>query len=89
MVVCIFFFFFFLIFSLFCEFDDICVMIYIVGPCIAVVGDASLQEFLDSYLQFRSRWYDFPRHGSKGMVAGLIVGELELSRRVFMLLYRL
>ncbi|KAH9607297.1 hypothetical protein KSS87_004812, partial [Heliosperma pusillum] len=54
-----------------------------------VATDASLHEFLDSFLQFRSRWYDFPCHGAKGVVAGVIVGDLELSRRVFMVLYRI
>ncbi|KAG9440451.1 hypothetical protein H6P81_020616 [Aristolochia fimbriata] len=54
-----------------------------------VANDSSLHEFLDSYLQFRSRWYDFPHHGVKGTVAGVIVGEFELSRRVFMVLYRI
>ncbi|KAB2045028.1 hypothetical protein ES319_D01G133100v1 [Gossypium barbadense] len=54
-----------------------------------VAGDTSLHEFLDSFLQFRSRWYDFPHRGVKGIVAGVIVGEFELSRRVFMMLYRI
>jgi len=54
-----------------------------------VASDASLHDFLDSFLQFRSRWYDFPFHGVKGIVAGVIVGELELCRRVFMVLYRM
>ncbi|XP_042493492.1 activating signal cointegrator 1 complex subunit 2-like isoform X2 [Macadamia integrifolia] len=54
-----------------------------------VASDASLHDFLDSYLQFRNRWYDFPHRGAKGIVAGVIVGELELSRRVFMALYRI
>ncbi|XP_074273289.1 uncharacterized protein LOC141596915 [Silene latifolia] len=54
-----------------------------------VATDASLHEFLDSFLQFRNRWYDFPCHGAKGVVAGVIVGDLELSRRVFMVLYRI
>ncbi|KAK8369757.1 hypothetical protein V6Z11_A01G131500 [Gossypium hirsutum] len=54
-----------------------------------VAGDTSLHEFLDSFLQFRSRWYDFPHRGVKGIVAGIIVGESELSRRVFMMLYRI
>ncbi|XP_077215326.1 ubiquitin system component Cue protein [Tasmannia lanceolata] len=54
-----------------------------------VAGDGTLHEFLDSYLQFRSRWYDFPHHGVKGIVAGVIVEEFELSRRVFMILYRI
>ncbi|KAL5559163.1 hypothetical protein UlMin_035374 [Ulmus minor] len=54
-----------------------------------VASDTSLHEFLDSFLQFRSRWYDFPYHGAREMVAGVIVGEIELSRRVFMVLYRI
>lgn len=54
-----------------------------------VANDGSLHSFLDSYLQFRNRWYDFPLHGVKGIVAGVIVGEFELSRRVFMVLYRM
>lgn len=55
----------------------------------SVAGDSSLHEFLDSFLKFRSRWYDFPHHGAKGIVAGVIVGELELCHRVFMVLYRM
>ncbi|XP_062076535.1 uncharacterized protein LOC133781519 [Humulus lupulus] len=54
-----------------------------------VAMDTSLHDFLDSFLQFRSRWYDFPHHGAKGTVAGVIVGEYDLSRRVFMVLYRI
>ncbi|KAK6938583.1 Ubiquitin system component CUE [Dillenia turbinata] len=54
-----------------------------------VARDASLHDFLDSFLKFRSRWYDFPHRGAKGIVAGVIVGEIELSRRVFMVLYRI
>ncbi|KAJ0025677.1 hypothetical protein Pint_08654 [Pistacia integerrima] len=54
-----------------------------------VASDASLHDFLDSFLKFRSRWYDFPYRGVKGIVAGVIVGEFELSRRVFMLFYRI
>ncbi|KAF9621202.1 hypothetical protein IFM89_016696 [Coptis chinensis] len=55
-----------------------------------VASDTSLHEFLDSFLQFRKRWYDYPHHGTKGgLVAGVIVGELELCRRVFMALYRI
>lgn len=54
-----------------------------------VASDNSLHEFLDSFLKYRSRWYDFPYRGAKGIVAGVIVGELELSRRVFMVLYRI
>ncbi|XP_073105142.1 uncharacterized protein [Elaeis guineensis] len=54
-----------------------------------VATNDSLHEFLDSYLQFRHRWYDFPHRGARGTVAGVIVGELELCRRVFMVLYRI
>ncbi|KAM6581756.1 hypothetical protein CsatA_005530 [Cannabis sativa] len=54
-----------------------------------VALDTSLRDFLDSFLQFRSRWYDFPHHGVKGTVAGVIVGEYDLSRRVFMVFYRI
>ncbi|KAK2985619.1 hypothetical protein RJ640_006882 [Escallonia rubra] len=51
--------------------------------------DTSLHAFLESFLKFKSRWYDFPYRGARGIVAGVIVGEFELSRRVFMLLYRI
>ncbi|KAI3958937.1 hypothetical protein MKX01_023613 [Papaver californicum] len=54
-----------------------------------VASDTSLHEFLDSFLKFRNRWYDFQHHGAKGIMAGVIVGEFELSRRVFMVLYRI
>ncbi|ONK60012.1 uncharacterized protein A4U43_C08F13280 [Asparagus officinalis] len=54
-----------------------------------VAKNESLHEFLDSYLQYRHRWYDFPHRGAKGIVAGVIVGEAELCRRVFMILYRM
>ncbi|KAE8788428.1 Activating signal cointegrator 1 complex subunit 2 [Hordeum vulgare] len=54
-----------------------------------VAQNGSLHAFLDSYLQFRHRWYDLPHRGPRGTVAGLIVGELELCRRVFMVLYRI
>ncbi|XVF64177.1 hypothetical protein PTKIN_Ptkin09bG0147100 [Pterospermum kingtungense] len=54
-----------------------------------VAIDTSLHQFLDSFLQFRSRWYDFPHRGVKGIVAGVIVGDFELSRHVFMVLYRI
>ncbi|CAK8568363.1 unnamed protein product [Lathyrus sativus] len=54
-----------------------------------VAGDTSLHEFLNSFLQFRSRWYDFPHRGTRGIVAGVIFGEHDLSRRVFMVLYRM
>lgn len=51
--------------------------------------DESLYAFLESFLKFRCRWYDFPYHGVQGIVAGVIVDEFELCRRVFMVLYRL
>ncbi|KAI8003317.1 Activating signal cointegrator 1 complex subunit 2 [Camellia lanceoleosa] len=54
-----------------------------------VASDHSLHNFLESFLQFRSRWYDFPYRGVKGIVAGVIVGEFELSRRLFVVLYRI
>ncbi|KAA8537847.1 hypothetical protein F0562_027573 [Nyssa sinensis] len=54
-----------------------------------VANDFSLHEFLESFLKVRSRWYDFPHRGAKGIVAGVIVGEFELSKRVFMVLYRI
>ncbi|CAM8980203.1 unnamed protein product [Rhodiola kirilowii] len=54
-----------------------------------VASDTSLHNFLDSFLQFRHRWYDFPQHKAKGLVAGVIVGEADLSRRVLMVLYRI
>ncbi|OEL22334.1 hypothetical protein BAE44_0016648 [Dichanthelium oligosanthes] len=54
-----------------------------------VAQNTSLHDFLYSYLQFRHRWYDLPHRGPKGAVAGLVVGELELCRRVFMVLYRI
>ncbi|XP_073305165.1 uncharacterized protein [Primulina huaijiensis] len=54
-----------------------------------VSTDESLYAFLESFLKFRSRWYDFPYHGVQGIVAGVIVDEFELCRRVFMVLYRL
>ncbi|KAG6514712.1 hypothetical protein ZIOFF_025082 [Zingiber officinale] len=54
-----------------------------------VARNDELLEFLDSYLQFRNRWYDFTHRGARGVVAGVIVGELELCRRVFMILYRM
>lgn len=54
-----------------------------------VAKNESLHQFLDSYLQFRSRWHDFPHRGSRGMVAGVIVGEADLCRRVFLALYRI
>ncbi|GJN30631.1 hypothetical protein PR202_gb18953 [Eleusine coracana subsp. coracana] len=58
-------------------------------PQFVLLKNTSLHDFLDSYLQFRHRWYDLPHRGPKGTVAGLVVGELELCRRVFMVLYRI
>ncbi|KAH9329848.1 hypothetical protein KI387_001956, partial [Taxus chinensis] len=55
----------------------------------AVATDDSLQDFLDSYLQFRKRWYDIPHYSHAGSMTGLVVGDQELSRRVFMVLYRM
>lgn len=54
-----------------------------------VASDSSLHAFIESFLKYRGRWYDFPYRGAKGMVAGAIIGEVELCRRVFMLLYRI
>ncbi|CAN4122569.1 unnamed protein product [Withania somnifera] len=54
-----------------------------------VASDSSLHSFLESFLKFRSRWYDFPYRGARGIVAGVIVGEFELCRRIFMVLYRI
>eukprot|EP01018_Ginkgo_biloba_P013506 Gb_29127 [translate_table: standard] len=56
---------------------------------ISVATDGSLHEFLDSYLRFRKRWYDLPDCRQSGSMAGLVVGDQELSRRVFMVLYRM
>ncbi|KAJ8541188.1 hypothetical protein K7X08_002004 [Anisodus acutangulus] len=54
-----------------------------------VASDSSLHSFLESFLKFRSRWYDFPYRGARGIVAGVVVGEFELCRRIFMVLYRI
>lgn len=51
--------------------------------------DNSIQESLDSYLQFRRRWHDSPVNGGGRLLAGIIVGDQELFRRVFMVLYRM
>lgn len=56
---------------------------------LVVARDDSLEEFLDSYLQFRKRWYDLYHCGQSGSMAGLVVGDQELCRRVFMVLYRM
>lgn len=54
-----------------------------------MASDESLRSFLESFLKFKSRWYDFPHRGAQGIVAGVVVGEMELYRRVFMVLYRM
>ncbi|CAA3017766.1 activating signal cointegrator 1 complex subunit 2 [Olea europaea subsp. europaea] len=54
-----------------------------------VASDVSLHDFLESFLKFRSRWYDFPYRGARGIAAGVIVCEFELCQRVFMVLYRI
>lgn len=54
-----------------------------------VATDDSLHEFLDSYLQFRKRWYDLPHRSRNGSMAGVVVGDQELSQRVFIVLYRM
>ncbi|KAJ3673977.1 hypothetical protein LUZ60_005969 [Juncus effusus] len=54
-----------------------------------VARNSSLHRFLDSYLKFRHRWYDLPYHGPKEAVAGIVVGEMDLCRRVFMILFRI
>ncbi|KAJ4767420.1 Activating signal cointegrator 1 complex subunit 2 [Rhynchospora pubera] len=54
-----------------------------------VARNTSLHTFLDSYLRSRYRWYDLPHGGPEGIVAGVVVGETNLCRRVFMVLYRM
>ncbi|EPS61490.1 hypothetical protein M569_13307, partial [Genlisea aurea] len=54
-----------------------------------VATDESLPVFLESFTRYRSRWYDFPHRGGRGKVAGVVLGEVELCRRIFMLFYRL
>ncbi|KAJ7540735.1 hypothetical protein O6H91_10G028400 [Diphasiastrum complanatum] len=54
-----------------------------------VANNRSLQEFLDSYLHFRRRWHDKPLSKATGAIDGVIVGDGDLSRRVFMILYRI
>ncbi|MQL95989.1 hypothetical protein Taro_028657, partial [Colocasia esculenta] len=54
-----------------------------------VASSDALHKSLDSYLQFRNRWYDFPHRGPRDTIAGIIIGEAELSRRVFMAFYRM
>ncbi|KAM2969806.1 hypothetical protein FF2_016856 [Malus domestica] len=40
-----------------------------------VASDKSLHEFLESFLQFRSRCYDFPHRGTNELVAGTSLGS--------------
>uniref|UniRef100_A0A7I4FKD2 CUE domain-containing protein n=1 Tax=Physcomitrium patens TaxID=3218 RepID=A0A7I4FKD2_PHYPA len=55
-----------------------------------VTMDESLDTFIDNYLHFRRRWYDSTAFiTSSKQTAGVIVGDGDLSRRVFMLLYRI
>ncbi|KAG0622488.1 hypothetical protein M758_3G100500 [Ceratodon purpureus] len=57
-----------------------------------VAMDETLDTFFDSYLHFRRRWYDDDTAfatSRKRTAAGVIVGDGDLSRRVFMLLYRM
>lgn len=57
---------------------------------VAVAMDETLDTFIDSYLHFRRRWYDGKTFSSNSsQTAGIIVGDGDLSRRVFMLLYRM
>lgn len=55
----------------------------------AVTADNSIQVSLDSFLQFRRRWYDSSNIKIGKPLAGVIVGDQELLRRVFMVLYRM
>eukprot|EP00250_Pteridium_aquilinum_P015084 c22365_g1_i1 orf=300-3116(-) len=55
----------------------------------AVTADNSIEVSLDSYLQFRRRWYDSRANESCKPLAGVIVGDQELFRHVFMVLYRM
>jgi hypothetical protein len=56
----------------------------------AVAVNESLHNFVDSYLQFRRRWYNSRSWANSGApTAGVVVGDGDLSRRVFMLLYRM
>ncbi|XP_024526999.1 activating signal cointegrator 1 complex subunit 2 isoform X2 [Selaginella moellendorffii] len=48
-----------------------------------VTANESLHEFLESYLLYRRRWYDLHPTG------GVVPGEDDLSRRVFMVLLRM
>jgi len=55
-----------------------------------VAVNESLHNFVDSYLQFRRRWYNSRSWANSGApTAGVVVGDGDLSRRVFMLLYRM
>ncbi|KAL3679871.1 hypothetical protein R1sor_022827 [Riccia sorocarpa] len=54
-----------------------------------VSSDDSLSVFLDSYLQYRKRWFDIPMESSSSPEVNIVVGDGDLSRRVFMVLLRL
>ncbi|KAH7442412.1 hypothetical protein KP509_03G087200 [Ceratopteris richardii] len=55
----------------------------------AVYRDTSVEVSLDSYLQFRRRWYDFHAEERGKALGGVIVGDDDLFRRVFMVLFRM
>ncbi|KAI5080760.1 hypothetical protein GOP47_0003943 [Adiantum capillus-veneris] len=55
----------------------------------AVTMDSSIEVSLDSYLQFRRRWYDSHSNEGGKPLAGVIVGDQLLFRRVFMVLYHM
>lgn len=54
-----------------------------------VTMDHTIEVSLDSYLQYRRRWYDLHVNEKGKPLAGVIVGDQELHRRVFMVLYRM
>lgn len=51
-----------------------------------VATDESLKVFLDSYLHFRRRWFDNPLGWPN---VSVVAGDGDLSRRVFMVLFRM
>ncbi|KAL2613198.1 hypothetical protein R1flu_024890 [Riccia fluitans] len=54
-----------------------------------VTLDESLSVFLDSYLHYRKRWFDVPTEPPSRPEINIVVGDGDLSRRVFMVLLRL
>ena len=56
---------------------------------LAVQQDASLRLFLDTYLRYRHRWYDTEDGEATPGGAGVVVGDADLARRVFMVLLRM